>query len=273
MFSTYDHIINSVRSSNLNFGHYETPYSIYLTIRKSQVRNYHHQQGLQSCSSEVSDSSRGRHNEELDNEKLAFKESIRKLQGKLDASEERAKVLEEKVASAEAEALKTYDQIKESKEYLNKKDDEIRILKHVIKNKNNEISKLEVEKSDLRKVMKKKEKEVNDEEKSILANQNSMKALKEEDQKHKNDKNNLNKKIKQFEKDAKYGKPENINDSNQNIPPDLSHRPCILASTQPCGSPTLALSTQPSTPPAHTPPGSTPWTPLRVQYKNKSNAL
>ena len=154
MFSTYDQIINSVRSSNLNFAHYETPFSIYLTIRKSQVKNYHHQQEY----SEVSASSigRGRHNEELDKEKLAFKESIHELQGKLDASEERAEVLKEKVASAEAEALKAYDQIKKSKDYLTKKDDEIRILKNVIKNKNNEISKLEVEKSDLRKVMKKK---------------------------------------------------------------------------------------------------------------------
>ena len=256
MFSTYDQIINSVRSSNLNFAHYETPFSIYLTIRKSQVKNYHHhEQGLHPCSSEVSASSIGRQNEELVKE-TSFKESIRELQGKLDASEERAKVSEEKVASAEAEVLKAYDQIGKSKEYLSKKDDEIKSLKNVIKNKNKEISKLEAEKSDLGKVTKMKEKEVNDKEKSVLAHQNSMKALKEEVKKLKNDKNALNKKIKQLEKDAKSGKPEIINDSNQNIPPDLS-----LASTPQIGSPTPTSSTQPSSS-THAPPGSPPWTPL-----------
>ena len=137
------------------------------------LKNYHyHEKRLDPCSSEVSVSSIGRQNEELLKEKLSFIESIREMQGKLDASEERAKVFEEKVTSAEAEALKAYDQIKKSREYLTKKDDEIKSLKSVIKNKNNEISKLEVEKSDLRKVMKKKEKEVNDKEKSILANHN-----------------------------------------------------------------------------------------------------
>ena len=79
-------------------------------------------------------------------------------------------------------------------------------MKNIIKNKNKEISKLEAEKSDLGKVTKMKEKEVNDKVKSILAHQNSMKALKEEVKKLKNDKNALNKKIKQLEKDDKSGK-------------------------------------------------------------------
>ena len=120
--SSTNQIINSVRSSNLNFAHYETPFSIYLTIRKSKVKNYHHhEKGLHPCSSEVSASSIGRQNEELVKE-TSFKESIRDLQGKLDDSEERAKVSEEKVASAEAEVLKAYNQIRKSKEHLSKKD-------------------------------------------------------------------------------------------------------------------------------------------------------
>ena len=85
-----------------------------------------------------------------------------------------------------------------------------------------------------------------------------MKALKEEVKKYINDKNALNKKIKHLEKDAKSGIPENVNDSNQNIPPDL-YRSNILTSTHPRGSPTPASSTQPSSP-THAPPGSPPWT-------------
>ena len=118
MFSTYDQIINSVRTSNLNFAHYETPFSIYLTIRKSQVKNYHHhEQGLHPCSSEVSASSIGRQNAELVKE-TSFKESIRDLEGKLDDSE--------------AEVLKAYDQIRKSKEHLSKKDDEIKSLESLL---------------------------------------------------------------------------------------------------------------------------------------------
>ena len=89
-----------------------------------------------------------------------------------------------------------------------------------------------------------------------------METLKEEVKKHKNDKNALNKKIKQLEKDAKSGKPEIIIDSNQNILPDLS-----LASTPtqpsrsthaPPGSPPFdrTLPGTPSSP--HTPPGLPP---------------
>ena len=118
MFSTYDQIINSVRTSNLNFAHYKTLFSIYLTIRKSQVKNYHHhEQGLHPCSSEVSASSIGRQNEELVKE-TSFKESIRDLEGKLDDSE--------------AEVLKAYDQIRKSKEHLSKKDDEIKSLESLL---------------------------------------------------------------------------------------------------------------------------------------------
>ena len=76
---------------------------------------------MQPYTSEVLASSIGRQNEKLVKE-TSFKESIRDLQGKLDDSEERAKVSEEKVASAEAEVLKAYDQIRKSKEHLSKKD-------------------------------------------------------------------------------------------------------------------------------------------------------
>ena len=43
-----DNIISSVRSSNLNYSFQETPYSLYLTIRKTEVKRNHASGGQQS---------------------------------------------------------------------------------------------------------------------------------------------------------------------------------------------------------------------------------
>ena len=139
MFPTYDRIINCVRSSNLNFACQETPYSLYITIRKSKVKN-DIQQSLRPVvgNYEV---------ESLVIENL--REKLRNLEGKLHASEDTNKMLEEKLASAEGRALKA------CKENL-KKDDEMKNLRNVIKNNNNDISKLECEKKKFKKEMKRK---------------------------------------------------------------------------------------------------------------------
>ena len=235
MFPVYNRIINCVRSSNLNFACQETPYSLYLTIRKSKVK-YDNQQS--SCpvmgNYEV---------ESLEKENLSLRERLNSLEGKLNASEDTNKRLEEKIASAEGKALKA------CKENL-KKDDEIKILRNVIKNNNNDISQLECEKKEFKKEMKKK---VNDLEKTNLAHQNSIESLKEEVKKQKNEKNRLEKQTKQLEKKIKSGKHENEIDSNQNSPPDFPPRSCssgpASSSTRPPCTPTRAShpSTSPST--------------------------
>ena len=120
MFSAYDKIIHCVRSSNLNFASQETPYSLYLTFRKSKVKN------SQQSSIPVIDN----HEIEIESlvkENLSLTESGKNLKGKLNASEDTTKMLEEKLASIETKALKAH------KENI-KKDDEIKCLKIVIKN-------------------------------------------------------------------------------------------------------------------------------------------
>ena len=250
MIPTYDHIINCVRSSNLNFSYQETPFSLYFTIRKSQVKYNNYQDNITSPTpSQVLDNP---DMESLMKENLTLKEKLLELEVKLDASEETTKILEGKVSAAEADALKANEEIKKEKE---KKEDNV-------------TSKFEVEKENLDKVKKKKEKEALKIEKSNLA------------------KNGPDRKIKYTEKGDKSGrKPLNKKDSNKNILPDMSprsssssspSRPIGLGSSphsvispptnstnatrnSPPRTPTRLVTALPGMPPSqHTPPGLPP---------------
>ena len=258
MFPVYNRIINCVRSSNLNFATQETPYSLYLTIRKSKVKKNNQQSSiLMSDNQEV---------EGLVKENSSLKENFQNLKRNLDASEDNTKMLEEKLASAEAKVLKAY------KENL-KKDDEMKTLKNVIRNNNDVISNLECEKRELKKDMKKK---VHDLEKSNLAHLNSIETLKQEVKKQKDEKLKLDKKIKQLEKKVKSGKPEEKPDTETNNNKKLEPSyPSLNASLGSALEAASAPSTQPAstarnilspTPPPpftctsspHTPPGTPP---------------
>ena len=248
MFSTYDRIMNCVRSSNLNFACQETPYSLYLTIRKSKVKN----DNKQSSSPVI-----GNYEvESLVKENLSLRERLRNLENKLDAFEDTNKMLEEKLASAEGKVLKAY------KENL-KNEDEMKNLRNVIKDNNNDISKLKCEKKEVMKEMKKK---VHDLDKSNLAHKNSIESLKEDVKKQKDEKSRLEKETKQLEKKIKSGKHENEIDSNRNIPPDFPPQSCssgtASSSTRPPCTPTRGshpfTSTSPPTTSTRVPPSTSP---------------
>ena len=187
MFPTYDHIINCVRSSNLNFSYQETPFSLYFTIRKSHVKYNSYQDDITPpIPSQTLDNP---DIEGLMKENLTLKEKLLELEVKLDASEETTRILEEKVSAADADAFKAHEEITEEKE---KKEDNV-------------TSKFEVEKENLDKVKKKKEKEALKIEKSNLA------------------KNGPDRKIKHIEKgDKSERKPLNKKDSNKHILPAMS---------------------------------------------------
>ena len=85
-----DHILNSVRSSNLNFANQETPYSLYLTIRKTQIKTNHQSNSFQSNGS-VGIVQHGR--EVLEKENLIMKTRIRELEDKVNASRDTTKIL------------------------------------------------------------------------------------------------------------------------------------------------------------------------------------
>ena len=193
-----DNIISSVRSSNLNYSYQETPFSLYITIRKTKVKRVHasgdHQSGQQDF----------KHNVELEN--LSLKSCIRDLEEKIDAYENNLKKLEGKVTSSEAEALHVYEEIKKEKDKVDKKDDELESLKNANENYNFIIAKLEAEKIELNNTIEKKEKEVYDVEKTNEGCQNAMKKLKEEVTKFKEEKNELERQNEQLEKNTKENK-------------------------------------------------------------------
>ena len=117
-----DNIISSVRYSNLNYSYQETPFSLYLTIRKTKVKRNHggEQSGQQDVKHDVV---------ALEQENSSLKSCIHDLKEKLDASENNMKKLEAKVATSEAEVLTVHEQIKKEREKLDKKDDELEAQK------------------------------------------------------------------------------------------------------------------------------------------------
>ena len=109
----------------------ETPFSLYLTIRKSQVKYRNQDSPPSSSPVKIQHDTR-----DLLKENLSLKENIQALEGNLEAFKEKSKIMEDKVASAESEALKTFNLNVKVKDDLNKKCNEIKSLKNVIKSKN-----------------------------------------------------------------------------------------------------------------------------------------
>ena len=174
-YNSLDRIISSVRSSNLNFTYQETPFSLYLTIRKTSIKK-HQSNGSESSQMGV------RHDVvALEEENLVLKSYIRDLEGKLSAFKDTMETLEGKVAASEAEGLKA-------------------------KNNNSTIAELEAEKRVLAKTIKKKEKEINEVEKTNQACQNNIKKLEDEVEKYKDEKNESERKHRQIEKEIEENK-------------------------------------------------------------------
>ena len=90
----------------------------------------------------------------LERENLSFKWYICDLEEKLNTSVDTMKTLEGKIDASEAEAFKAFEDIKKEKETLAKKDDELQYLRNMIKNKDSIIAKLETEKKEFNKILK-----------------------------------------------------------------------------------------------------------------------
>ena len=107
--AVFEPIINSVRLSNLNFSYQETPYFIYLTIRKTQVKNNIHAGSFQTNGSQENVL---RDKEVLEKENMSLKHSMCELKESLNTSYDTTNILEEKVAASEAEAIMVLEELK-----------------------------------------------------------------------------------------------------------------------------------------------------------------
>ena len=221
-------ILRSVRSSSLNYASQETPFSIYLTIRKSW--NKHHPGHVPVALGSESLQDTGK----LASENLSLKSEVTDVKAQLKAAKDIISVIETKVEVAEAEAYQLHKSIKKWKEALEKNDDEIKILKSTIKSYNSEKVKNSTELNSLKKVLKLRDKEIYDLENCKIDQQGTIKSLKLNESESKKEKVKLEKQAKNLEKKIlnlkkKNCSPEFIN--NNTTVTSLAHTTCSSSGT------------------------------------------
>ena len=133
----FDGVIKSVKESNLNFTMNLTPFSAYITIKSSFVKNFTPPPVSQPLN----------HGLMEENEHLL--EQIRNLEKSSNNFVETIKILEDKIAKAEASVYKTYEE----------RNQEVNTMKHALRNKDVELGNLKKEIKVLDKGLKEKEKE------------------------------------------------------------------------------------------------------------------
>ena len=137
---TCGRILQTVRTSNLNYSCQETHYSIYLTVRKSLSK---HQQGLEAIQQ--------LYQPDGQTHLLSLQSELADLNARLKASDDRNKDLKSKAA---AEVINHHVKLND---VLNKKDDEIKLLKASIKSSASEAERVNSEIRDFKKTLKSKE--------------------------------------------------------------------------------------------------------------------
>jgi chromosome segregation ATPase len=157
--SSCDQIIYCVRGSLLNFSIHETPYSLYLTIRKS-LSNSTTEQNISSCQklSHPSENDIAGIRKKLERSESAnnsLQLNYQEAVGECESYLKKVDNLQEKVKECEQKAkLKDAD--------LKKKDDLMKILQTEKANAIKEISDVEIKLKDLGKYIKAKDKELHD---------------------------------------------------------------------------------------------------------------
>ena len=193
-------ILDNVRSSFLNFSSTETPYSLYLTIRKSRMKSY--KLGETSAQNEkvpvlaASTVDRATHEYLL----KVKEDENNQLKKDLDASKDQNKLYEAKIQNLEVKVAKGEKEILYSREALGKKVSDTEALNLVIKNNKFENDRLSADIKHLKKVIKAEEKTVYNLENFKLNHQDKIKTLKADTIKLKAEKAELEKKLRILEK-------------------------------------------------------------------------
>ena len=204
-------LLNNLRKSNLTFMLQETPYSMYLTIRKKFTKKT------------VESSLAGNHlfsKAEATKEHDNLKAELEKSKMKSKKIEETNQILENKIKGAEVEFDTITDKLKKA---LDEKQGEIKVLKEVIKNSNSEKSNIRDELNQSKKVIKKKDKDIYSLERKVENINENVKSLKDNNYGLKNEKSKLEKAIKNMEKKSLRATKnlfETQNAGNNNNAPD-----------------------------------------------------
>ena len=227
-------ILQTVRTCNLNFSCQETPYSIYLTIRKSWSKRKHQQ---------VHEPVHQAYQHDRQNLLEATNSEVVSL-SELAAVKSKLKASESLTSKAAAEVINHHETVKG---LLNKKEDEIKLLKTSIKNKVSECEMANAELKNIRKTIKSKEKEVYNLENVKLNQQETISSMKMDSNRIKAEIVKLEKKIKLLEKkkeDFKHqNKTKTVEKNNSNSSIQLSSSACTSASNSKSDTSTVSTAT------------------------------
>ena len=171
-------IMKTIRCSSLNFSCQETPYSIYVTIRKSWSK-------VEQDPGHIHNSTESTQQMHVDSDR-ACREATTKINDN-----------KFKVETAVAEVTRS---LKETEKLVSKKDDEIRALKNSIKTSTSDNERLRGEVKNLQKVLKEKDKEIYNLETFKANNLESVENAKSDAKEHKAEKQKLIKQIKTLNK-------------------------------------------------------------------------
>ena len=237
-------ILNTIKTSQLDFYIQETPYSAFITIRKKYIKGFKHATEVLSENIEMENVIKDLKKHE--NEKL--KTFAKEKEVESESNKNNVRTLEERLEKAEKEMLKHFEHANKQKSELS---DEINILKSLKKKDNDVIANLKIDLSKSRTESKSLQKEL-----SNMQNKNenlknkveyanaSKREIINKNEKLASEVKTMKKKIKHFEQENNNEKRANNNDSNQNIKQTVSVEQCAAFSTH-----------EPGAPSACTPPG------------------
>lgn len=215
-------ILSSVRRSNLHFMIQESPFSLYLTLRKkfTNKKSFNLPQATESCSSKSS---------EYDSTAEATKALFDKNETELSNSLDIIKQLEDKLERCEADLIQESNKFKISKEQLM---DENKLLKDSIKKNKVEEEGLKKNLSEAKKVVKSTEKENYNLQKRVDNFLETTKNFKENIKELKKEKTTAEKSVKVTEKKRMADK-EKFEEKIRKLESMISEQPIISYNTSP----------------------------------------
>ena len=206
---TCSKVLNTIKTSQLDFYLQETPYSAFITIRKKYVKSFKSDTVNVETENGI---------EELKRENENLRNCVREKTAELETYQDTVLVLEEKLEKAEKDMLKHFDNSKIQK---SKHSDEVNLLKSIKQKDNDTISVLTSNLSRNKTEIKSLHKEVYNLEKKNETLKNkvdsfiaSKRETINEKEKLANEVKNLKKKIKNVEQENKRIDTNNNNSHN-----------------------------------------------------------
>ena len=222
---TCSRVLNTIKTSQLDFYLQETPYSAFITIRKKYMKDFKHTTEDLSENIEVENIIKDLKRE---NEKLTNYAKEKEVES--DSIKNNARILEEKLEKAEKEMLKHFEHSNKQKSDLS---EEINLLKSLKKKDNDTIANLKIDLSKSRTESKSLHKELSNMEKkneNLKNKVDNANASKREsiikNKKLASEIKTMKKKIEHLEQENNNEKGVNNNDSNQNMKPTVDVEQC-----------------------------------------------